>query len=51
MKLEFHNFEGDEDSQYAVWNKHLKEHEAVTVLDEIDALVAEDDYDYDEWEE
>jgi putative aminopeptidase FrvX len=47
--LEFDGFEGDEDSQYAVWNKQLKKHEQETFLDEIDALVAEEDYDYDEW--
>lgn len=48
MELEFKGFDGDEDEQYALWNKQLKKHEQRVVLDEIDALVAEDDYDYEE---
>lgn len=49
MELEFDGFEGDEDQQYALWNKHLKRHEAAVVLDEIDAIRQADDYDRDEW--
>jgi hypothetical protein len=49
VKLEFRGFDGGEDEQYAVWNKQLKKHEEETFFDDIDAVVDEDDYDYDEW--
>lgn len=59
MELEFKNFEGDEDEQYAVWNKQLKKHESTAFTDEIDDLIAIEDfdpaeydwdsYDYEEW--
>ena len=49
MELEFNGFEGDEDGQYAIWNKQLKKHESTSVTDEIDDLIAEEDYDADEW--
>lgn len=43
--MEFNGFDGDEDEQYSLWNKQLKKHERRVVTDEIDDLLAEEDYD------
>jgi len=50
MELEFDGFEGGEDEQYSIWNKQLKRHERNVVLDEIDAIIAAEDYDLEDEE-
>lgn len=48
MKLEFAGFNGDEDAQYALWNKQLKDREKARIA--LEGNEYDDaEYNYDEW--